>query len=147
MTNLEHYKNDILSLYGHNYSDLTETISEFMKRLGIDKNKYNNNGDLTSVPTVLNWLCAEYVEPLLSYEEKQYLTAVIAPFKDDIDYITKASCVGDQYGVFYECINIVCKNGDCAKLPNFPKGTAYKGMIANHQYSLNDLYLKGKDLT
>ena len=113
-----------------------------MKRLDIDKNKYSNNGELASVPTVLNWLSDEYVEPLLTYEEKQYLMQVIAPFKDDVDYIIKTGCVGDEYGVFYECINIACKNGDCAKLPNFRKGTAYKGMVANRKYSLADLCIR-----
>lgn len=142
MTNLEYYKNEIIEKYGENFADINETILAFMKSLEIDRYDFSDNGKLGTTATILNWLSCEYAEPLLRPEERQYLTCVITPFIDNIDYITKTSCVGDEYGVFYECINIICKDGDTTKLPNFKKGTAYKGMMANYQYSLNDLRIK-----
>ncbi len=142
MTNLEQYKNEIIRIYGENFKNLGDTILDFMSRLEVDKNKYYKDGAENEGAMIINWLCDEYNEVLLTFDEKKYLAGVIEPFKDNIVSISKTSCVVDQYGVFYECINIACKNSDIAKLPSFPKGSCYKGMQANHEYSLDELKIK-----
>ncbi len=86
----------------------------------------------------LSWLEAEYKPPILDDVEKAYLSAVIKPFREDIEYIEKfkSNYVGKEY------IYIVMKkDDDYCKLPRFFKGTMYKGMELNKRYTLEDLGL------
>lgn len=84
------------------------------------------------------WLEQEYKPPILDDVEKAYLSAVIKPFRKDIEYIEKfkSNYVGKEY------IYIVMKkDDDYCKLPRFFKGTMYKGMEVNKNYTLEDLGL------
>lgn len=84
-----------------------------------------------------NWLEQEYKPPILDDVEKAYLSAVIKPFRKRIEYIEKT----DNYyvnGKQFLCI--VLANDRCG-LPNFKKGTMYKGMEANKRYTLEELGL------
>ena len=86
----------------------------------------------------LSWLEAEYKPPILDDVEKAYLSAVIKPFREDIEYIEKfkSNYVGKEY------IYIVMKKDyDYCKLPRFFKGTMYKGMGLNKRYTLKELGL------
>jgi len=85
-----------------------------------------------------NWLEQEYVPKILDDVEKAYLSAVIKPFREDIECIVKVKIHFEAK----EYIGIEMK-GDCyyCKLPNFKKGTMYKGMEANKRYTLEDLGL------
>ncbi len=72
---------------------------------------------------------------ILDKEEKEYLNAVIRPFKDRVNYIAKK-------GVRKEYIQIVLKkDNECFFLPYFEKGTMYKGMELNKKYTLKELGL------
>ena len=83
--------------------------------------------------------CNEEIEKLqteiLDKEEKEYLSAVITPFRDQVEYIKK-------YSIFdkYEWIRISLKGGDFS-FPNFNKGTMYKGMEPDKEYTLEELGL------
>lgn len=82
------------------------------------------------------WLEEEYKPEILTEKEKAYLSAVIKPFRKDIEYIEKfkSNYVGKEY------IYIVMKkDDDYCKLPRFFKGTMYKGMEANREYTLEEL--------
>lgn len=84
------------------------------------------------------WLEEEYDPKILTDKEKAYLSAVIKPFRKDIEYIEKfkSNYVGKEY------IYIVMKkDDDYCKLPRFFKGTMYKGMEANKKYTLEELGL------
>ena len=84
------------------------------------------------------WLEEEYVPNILDDVEKAYLSAVIKPFRKDIEYIEKfkSNYVGKEY------IYIVMKkDDDYCKLPRFFKGTMYRGMELNKRYTLEDLGL------
>lgn len=74
-------------------------------------------------------------KPILDDEEKEYLSVVIRPFKDKVKYIAK---YGDSRLEFIS-IKLV---GDSAMLfPYFKKGTMYKGMELEEQYTLKELGL------
>lgn len=74
-------------------------------------------------------------KPILNEEEKEYLSVVIRPFKDKVKYIAK---YGDSRLEFIS-IKLV---GDSAMLfPYFKKGTMYKGMELEKQYTLKELGL------
>lgn len=86
----------------------------------------------------LEWLEEEYVPDILTDEEKACLSAIIKPFRKDIEYIEKFKSiyVGKEY------IYIVMKkDDDYCKLPRFFKGTMYKGMEVNKRYTLEELGL------
>lgn len=82
---------------------------------------------------------------ILDDAEKNYLSAVIKPFRKNVIYIRKYS--GTYFGVNYECIE-VCVEGDFVKkspfsfsLPAFNAGTMYKGMKIGKAYTLEELGL------
>lgn len=78
-------------------------------------------------------------KPILDEVEKRYLSNVIKPFRNQIESIVKYS-----YGK-YEAINMVNFKIDenmsfiVTNFPYFKKGTMYKGMEVNKEYSLEDL--------
>ena len=90
-----------------------------------------------SFPDWAGWLESEYVPQILDKKEKEYLAAVIKPFRKRIKYIKKidySNVNNDQY----LCITLA--NDRCV-LPNFKKGTMYTGMEANKVYTLKELGL------
>jgi len=83
------------------------------------------------------WLEQEYKPPILDDVEKAYLSAVIKPFRKRIKYIKKidfSSVNNDQF----LCIALA---DDHCGLPNFKKGTMYKGMRTGERYTLEELGL------
>lgn len=81
----------------------------------------------------------EIKKPILDVAEKEYLRAVIKPFREQVDEITKL-----DNGEF-EYIAIWLRNIDGYTMvmyfPRFIKGTMYKGMEANKKYTLEELGL------
>ena len=78
-----------------------------------------------------------YKEPILDKKEKEYLSAVIKPFK--IRCITKSETISD----LSEFITICLDNDEDEHitLPYFKKGTMYKGMKPDKNYTLKELGL------
>lgn len=72
---------------------------------------------------------------ILDDVEKEYLSAVIRPFKDKVIYIIKWDCAIGEY------ITIAISNDAAITFPNFKKGTMYKGMEVNKSYTLKELGL------
>lgn len=81
-----------------------------------------------------NWLCQE--EPPLKTEEETYLTNLIKPFRDDVVSITKNA---NNEG--YEWVRILIKDNEPLLLPGFEKGTMYKGLELNKNYTPEELGL------
>ena len=81
-----------------------------------------------------NWLEQEYKPPILDDVEKAYLSAVIKPFREEVETIEKASFEEDE--------QLQISDGDTVMaFPCFEKGTMYKGMEAYKAYTLEDLGL------
>lgn len=84
-----------------------------------------------------------YKEPILTQEEKEYLSNVIKPFKNRVRYIIKYTNLS---GLNEEYIQICVKtyNGELNEdinLPLFVEGSMYKNMKKVHRYSLKELGL------
>lgn len=91
--------------------------------------------DYTGTIEVENGYIVE--KEILDEEEKEYLSAVIRPFKDRVDYIAKQGCEK-------EYIKIELKNEnywEWFSLPYFEKDTMYKGMELDKKYTLKELGL------
>lgn len=74
-------------------------------------------------------------KPILDDVEKEYLSAVIKPFKGKVKYIRKYDCPIGEF------IEIGISNDVAITFPNFKKGTMYKGMKVNKEYTLKELGL------
>ena len=78
-------------------------------------------------------------KPILDETEKRYLSNVIKPFRNKIEYIAKYI---DEDG---EYISLTCKDSYhrtfARAFPSFKKGTMYKGMEIGKRYSLSELGL------
>ena len=85
----------------------------------------------------LKWLLEECKEPVLDDVEKEYLSAVIKPFRKMIAYIVKAQDLDDGK----QCIRIILQNGDGMHFPYLDDDEMYKGMEVNKEYSLEELGL------
>lgn len=82
----------------------------------------------------IEWLLAE--TEILDDEEKRYLRGVIRPFRNEVKSIRKKI----QDGKIYEFI-LIELSFDILVLPRFKKGTMYKGMVTNKEYTLEELGL------
>ena len=80
-------------------------------------------------------------KPILDEKEKDYLSSVIKPFRDDVISIKKYN---NGYSN-YSCIVIEVKPFGIPKefidLPSFRSGTMYNGLEANREYTLGELGL------
>lgn len=91
------------------------------------------------------WLDKEHEEEqILNDVEKKYLSAVIKPFRDKVNYICKVDFVNfdNPEGCVYQHIIIVLDDSSEVVLPLFLKrGVMYKGMEEGHVYFLEELGL------
>jgi hypothetical protein len=130
MKNIEKYKDELLN---NRCSDLTCCVIDLF-----------NNG--VCIPAtcndckakVMNWLLSEYKEPVLDEVEKEYLKAVIKPFRNKVKYITKFKC---QYSENKRYINILFSDEGYLSFPYFKADSMYKGMELNKYYTLEELGL------
>ena len=76
----------------------------------------------------------EREEEILDETEKRYLSNVIKPFRDKVKAIEKVS-------YSREFIKIYIKEDEPTILPYFEKGTMYKGMKEDKEYTLKELGL------
>ena len=79
-------------------------------------------------------------KPILDGVEKEYLSHIIKPFKEKITFIMKTDYDNNKEYIFieyYEESNIKY----IIEFPSFKKGTMYKGMELDKQYTLEDLEL------
>ena len=83
-----------------------------------------------------NWLEEEYKPPILDDVEKAYLSAVIKPFRKDVECIVKYMFSEEK-----EFLAISLHNGEEMILPNFIRRTMYKGMKLRKAYTLKELGL------
>ena len=137
MLNIEKYKDEILNEYqqlmnkdASNYSDGTRMNK------AIQKIAFNHCGKrLLGASIPFKWLCEEYKEPILDDVEKDYLSAVIKPFRKRIKYIEIRKIESKPF------VHIELSDGDCMSFPNFEANTMYKGMEPKKHYSLDELGL------
>lgn len=78
-------------------------------------------------------------KPILDEAEKRYLSNLIKPFRSKVKYIVKRN---ENKSKNFENIRVVFKGlYQTLYFPNFEKGTMYKGMELDKEYTLEDLGL------
>lgn len=142
-------------------------MSEVVKMFGVElgeKFKINFHGDISSDEyyidgTTIHEVCDgrvnDYCYPLLiallngtdtvvklpksilTEKEKEYLSAVIKPFRNRIKYI----CKNNNEDGDTEFLDVQLDDNDFMAFPNFKKGTMYKGMALSERYTIEELGL------
>lgn len=85
----------------------------------------------------MKWLLSEYKEPVLDDVEKEYLSAVIKPFRKHVTGVRKWF-----NGIDYQIIISLDDCENLCQLPRFPLSSEmYKGMELDKKYSLKELGL------
>ena len=99
--------------------------------------------EILKVERPIKWKNVYENKEILDEQEKEYLSAVIKPFKKRVIRIEKVKLLHDDS----EFINIVLyssvtyDNEENIQLPYFKKGTMYKGMELDKEYTLKELGL------
>ena len=120
--------------------------------------KWTNGGLMSWSDTIQEWVYSlefnnilagnleivKLSKPILTEKEKEYLSAVIKPFRDRRVVIKKYEYPQNEHK--NECIQISVEfydktGGETVSLPIFKKGTMYKGLESNKCYTLEDLGL------
>ena len=94
------------------------------------------SGSVSTCSTFTKWLEEEYKPNILEEKEKEYLAAVIKPFREKVKYIQKCFDLGNEAYIY-----IYVKKCGSMIFPTFRRGTMYKGMEENKRYTLEDLGL------
>lgn len=128
MLNIEKYKNAIL-----NYDE---------NNINCCVNHLNNKGICFKnckecKEKAIEWLLSEYKEPVLDDVEKKYLSAVIKPFREKIEYIRKNKSVYKDK----QFISIGFYDDDYMYFPFFENDAIYKCMELGRKYTLEELGL------
>ena len=113
-------------------------------RLTEENLEYFSGGKGFTISSTLNCLLnGEYKvvkipKPILDDVEKRYLSRVIRPWRDKVEYIRKINFDDED-----EFIVIIYREREskAMALPCFKKGTMYKGMEVGKEYSLEELEL------
>ena len=130
MKNIEKYKDDIInvgigSITCCTYSDILHLPCR--------------SNCIECKKSVMEWLLSEYKEQILDETEREYLSAVIKPFRKKVKYIVKVNLLGTPEEQF---IRIVFGDLDFTNFPNFNANTGmYKGMELDKSYTLEELGL------
>lgn len=98
---------------------------------------FDNAVKISTDSNWVNGVIFEKVEEILDDKEKEYLKAVIKPFRDRINYISLKNSY-DNDDVY---IIVHLEYNDSMTLPNFKKETMYKNMKLNKRYTLKELGL------
>lgn len=109
-------------------------VRDFSKNLNIENGVLE--GMVLGQTYMLKDLGLDVNEGILSDKEKEYLSAVIKPFRDKVKYIKKYTDDGD-----YEYIVIAFVNYERLVFPSFKKSTMYANMERCKKYTLEELGL------
>jgi hypothetical protein len=131
---------------GHNFKQLrliqhNELASRSYTVMLCDEPIAELNDKKEPLDVFRKWLDAEHKEPILDDTERQYLSAVIKPFRDRVEFISKV--VMDYQGGYtdcYICIRFTDSSNDMS-FPVFCETDMYKGMKLYEKYTLEELGL------
>ena len=125
MLNIEKYKDTIINAA---HADLSCCVRDEILHLNCIKSCRECKKE------IVGWLTEEYSEPILDDAEKKYLSAVIKPFRRKVKIVRKR---GDSVGEYL----LYLLDRQSFSLPYFDKGTMYKGMDTQRDYTLEELGL------
>ena len=138
MKNKEKYDIRYLTFnVSQNKNGTVKSIDIYYDVKRIEKIKFLSETSATQAMNAIgNWLEEEYKPNILEEKEKEYLAAVIKPFREKVKYIQKCFDLGNEAYIY-----IYVKKCGSMIFPTFRRGTMYKGMEVDKRYTLEDLGL------
>lgn len=135
-TNLKHYKEQLKKIFNENYREPGNILFKIKKELNNDESIRTDRYLSTYTDDILDWMAQPYKEPILDEVEREYLSAVIKPFRHRVERIAKCT-----NGGMYQIV-VYFKDKRLFVLPVFSKeASMYKGMETFKSYSLKELGL------
>lgn len=132
MLNIEKYKKAVLDSLS--YCVLEGELEDVDTGL---KEECNNRLCSECKKQLREWLLSEYKGQILDETEREYLSAVIKPFRKKVKHIAIwDTCHGSK-----QFVHIKLYDEDCINLPNFKPNAMYKGMELHKEYTLEELGL------
>ena len=131
-TNLE-YLIDSENLTGDTLSEALCDLNGYSKCIDCAKNSSCHDCYARNV----EWLLEEHKEQILTDAEREYLSAVIKPFRSRVKFIA----IFETFSKENHYVYIELNGRDEAGLPTFKPNTMYKGMTLNKHYTLEELGL------
>ena len=123
---------------GYKFSELRWSFTQpDICRFYLNDKNVGKVSSLSIFEAIKTWLDAEHIEPILDEAEKNYLSAVIRPFRNNVTGIHKTrACNSTRCRISIS----VLEHGSC-ELPWFDDGTMYKGMEICKKYTPEELGL------
>ena len=123
---------------------IEDYVGDYRYKLTEEHLMHTSNGKWHTLPATITYLLngkckvIKIPKPILDEVEKRYLSRVIRPWRDKVEYIRKINFDDED-----EFIVIIYREREskAMPLPCFKKGTMYKGMEVGKEYSLEDLGL------
>lgn len=143
MKNKEYYKDQIFELICNEYTFAVNSETNKLcacKYVDCDKCAFHQTAPMCR-KAFKEWLEQEHEEPILNDAERQYLEAVITPFKDRARSVTKYKFQNDYIWLYIDVAGAIESTSDSFSLPAFPKDSAYLGMKFDKEYTLEELRL------
>lgn len=134
--------NAYFHLTGEHKNEIFNTFYGWKSNL---KHVENSNFDIVKVyeDFTLQKVLWERKPELLTEEEKEYLTNLIKPFRNQFRGLEKQH--SEETDTYYLVLDVVhCKDkdtDDSVYMPNFEKDSAYKGLKTDKYYTLDELGL------
>ena len=104
----------------------------------IEKMKFLSETSATQAMNAIGeWLEEEYKPAILTDKEEAYLSAVIKPFREEVESIKKIDIEKDEQQLQLQIPNALV----IMDFPLFKKGAMYRGMEEGREYTLEELGL------
>lgn len=146
MLNIEKHKSEIvgeLKDASKRYSDIDMQLGTALRYV-YDWQSDDNICDYES-EDIINWFLSEYKEPILTDEEREWLSNVIKPFRKTVVCIERRHTYYMGVEKQYIRIHFVQANDEKTDwyidLPWFEPNTMYTGMKLEYPYNLEELGL------
>ncbi len=103
---------------------------------GEDNFRFLHNRNVQHYAVLNNYV--EIIEDILDTKEKEYLSNVIRPFRDRVEYIKKNTLLNGKKEAIIINYTDNCYPNEIY-FPSFEKGTMYKNMELNKEYTPDEL--------
>lgn len=136
-TNLEHYKEQLKTIFNKHYEEPKTIIKEFKAHTGVKIPCY---GFGSCTDAILNWMAQPYEEKILNEEERRFVGEAIKPFREIVGSIRK-ELIDDEGDGYFLWLDIINEKFDVYHAIVLPTEIMCKGMQLGKDYTLKELGL------
>lgn len=129
---------DVITFINNNGGFIDKQIITSSVTYSFEYLKEKFRGRIIKIERPIKYETIYEVEEILDEKEREYLSYVIRPFRDRVEYIAKYKSIYDESKLY---IVIGLKDEYYMTFPFFKEGTMYKGMELKRGYTLEELGL------